>query len=116
MAEKSRHLSRGVWTDWVSVRSIAVPARPTMSGAVDDPLFRNDLAAGVAVDLAGVGPPVRHSPLTFRYRRCCHTRRDWPAGDPPLSQQVIRVSRMDGRITITMKEDQWYGAATDQLP
>ena len=55
--EEAKHLPGGIGPLWIGVGPGCAAARPSMAGAVDDPLLEHGLPLGIGMQRPAVGPP-----------------------------------------------------------
>jgi len=59
LEEETHHLSAGVRTTWLGVRSGRAPARPSMADLMKDPVLQHRVAALIRLNGASVPYPAR---------------------------------------------------------
>jgi hypothetical protein len=92
--EEPQHLPRRVRTFGVDVRTLVTAARPSMGGAVDEPVLRDDAPGVVAVESSSERMAVRDLPVfhlgTRGARRCIAS---W---DPRKNKPGVRAGGRSG--------------------
>ena len=97
LEEETHHLSAGVRTTWLGIRSGRAPARPGMADPMKDPVLQHRVAALIRLNGAGVSYPARRFTAANsapEVRRCFG-----------LSDNLIAIDWVYSHVPITMEND-----------
>src|SRR5216684_1267985 len=97
LEEEAQHLPRGVWPPRIGVGASSTASRPSVSGSMDLPLFKDFPAARVGMDSASIG-------MSSGYATAMHFLLQ-VRGPLRLRDDMIAVARMHGGVPIPMKDD-----------
>ncbi len=106
--EKAEHLLRGIGPFGVSIRAARTPARPSVAGAVHQPVFHDGLPARVVVGGARIGMAVRDlASLHAHARSGAALGRCSPPGmrRRTLGDHLVAIARMHRRIPVAVEHD-----------
>ena len=114
VVEKAEHLLRGIGPFGISIRAAATPARPSVAGAVHQPVFHDGLPARIVAGGARIGMAVRDlAPLHAHAPSGAALGRFSPSDmrRRTLGDHVVAVARMHRRIPVAVKHDGGNGRA-----
>ena len=114
VVEKAEHLLRGIGPFGIGIRAAGTSSRPSVSGAVHQPVFHDGLSARVVVGGARIGMAMRDLALLH-----AHARSGAALGrcSPPgmrrrtLGDHLVAIARMHRRIPVAVEHNCGNGRA-----
>ena len=100
--KEAEHFSRRIRSLRIGVGTGGTAARPGMTGAVNDPLLENGVAARIAVDGAGVGATAGDPAVLDRYS-CIGGQRFLQLGN-----DLVAVAGVHCRVLVTVEHNRRY--------
>jgi hypothetical protein len=114
VVEKAEHLLRGIGPFGIAKRAARTPARPSVAGAMHQPMFYDGLTVRVKVDGTRIGMAVWDlAPLNAHARSGAALGWCSPSGmrRRTLGNHLVAIARMHRRIPVAVEHDGGDGRA-----